>query len=94
MGYLYYLQIGDLVNPTMTTTERTVLTLNMRQLLVNVIGMIFHVHGQNLEVEDSDPFASKNKLVSRSAHRTPNFTNPEYFVCLLFEYCFQIKVLN
>ena len=23
-------------------------------------------------------------LLSRSAHRTPNFTNPEYFVCLLF----------
>ena len=32
--------------------------------------------------------------ISRSAHRTPNFTNPEYFVCLLFEYFFQIKVLN
>ena len=32
--------------------------------------------------------------LSRSAHRTPNFTNPEYFVCLLFEYFFQIKVLN
>ena len=25
---------------------------------------------------------------------TPNFTNPEYFVCLLFEYFFQIKVLS
>ena len=61
MGYLYYLQIGDLVNPTITRTMKTVLTLNTRQLLVNVIGMIFHVHGQNLEVEDSDPFASKNK---------------------------------
>ena len=24
----------------------------------------------------------------------PNFTNPEYFVCLIFEYFFQIKVLN
>ena len=34
------------------------------------------------------------RLVSCSAHRTPNFTNPEYFVCLLFEYFFQIKVLN
>ena len=32
--------------------------------------------------------------ISRSAHRTPNFMNPEYFVCLLFEYFFQIKVLN
>ena len=32
--------------------------------------------------------------LSRSAHQTPNFTNPEYFVCLLFEYFFQIKVLN
>ena len=31
---------------------------------------------------------------SCSAHRTPNFTNLEYFVCLLFEYSFQIKVLN
>ena len=28
-----------------------------------------------------------------SAHRTPNFTNPEYFVCLFFQYFFQIKVL-
>ena len=27
-------------------------------------------------------------------HRKPNFRNPEYFVCLLFEYFFQIKVLN
>ena len=34
------------------------------------------------------------EFISRSAHRTPNFTNPEYFVCLLFEYFFQIKVLN
>ena len=33
-------------------------------------------------------------LLTRSAHRTPNFTNPKYFVCLLFEYFFQIKVLN
>ena len=29
-----------------------------------------------------------------SAHRKPNFTNPEYFDCLLFEYFSQIKVLN
>ena len=29
-----------------------------------------------------------------SAHWTPNFTNTKYFVCLLFEYFFQIKVLN
>ena len=35
-----------------------------------------------------------SQILSRSAHRTPNFTNPEYFVCLLFEYFFQIKVLN
>ena len=34
------------------------------------------------------------RLSSRSAHRTPNFTNPEYFACLLFEYFYQIKVLN
>ena len=33
-------------------------------------------------------------LLSHSAHLTPNFTNPEYFVFLLFEYLFQIKVLN
>jgi len=26
------------------------------------------------------------RYISRSAHRTPNFTNSEYFVCLLFEY--------
>ena len=25
-------------------------------------------------------------LVSRSAHRTPNFTNPKYFVCLLLSF--------
>ena len=31
-------------------------------------------------------------LISCSAHRTPNFTNPEYFVSLLFVYFFQIKV--
>ena len=31
------------------------------------------------------------QLLSRSAHQTPNFTNPEYFVCLLFEFFFQIK---
>ena len=24
-------------------------------------------------------------LLSRSAHRIPNFTNPEYFACLIFE---------
>ena len=24
----------------------------------------------------------------------PNFTNPEYFVCLLFKYFFHIKVLS
>ena len=35
-----------------------------------------------------------SKIISRLAHRTPNFMNPEYFVCLLFEYFFQIKVLN
>ena len=33
-------------------------------------------------------------LLSHSAHLTPNFTNPEYFVFLLFEYLFQIKVLD
>ena len=32
--------------------------------------------------------------ISRSAHHTPNFTNPDFFVYLLFEYSFQIKVLN
>ena len=34
------------------------------------------------------------QTLSRSAHQTPNFTNPEYFVYLLFEYFFQIKVLD
>ena len=27
-----------------------------------------------------------SKLITRSAHRTPNLTNPEFFVCLLFDY--------
>ena len=40
------------------------------------------------------PFFLVKKHISRSAHRTPNFTNPEYFGYLLFEYFFQIKVLN
>ena len=34
------------------------------------------------------------RLISCSAHRTPNFMNPEYFVCLFFEYFFQTRVLN
>ena len=38
------------------------------------------------------PFFSQ--LLSRSAHQTPNYTNPEYIVCLLFEVFFKIKVLN
>ena len=33
-------------------------------------------------------------LISRSAHRTPNFTNSDFFVYLLFECFFQKKVLN
>ena len=33
-------------------------------------------------------------LFSRSAHRTPNFMNPESFAYLLFEGFFQLKVLN
>ena len=33
-------------------------------------------------------------MISRSAHRTHNFTNPEYFVCLLLEYFFQVSILN
>ena len=37
---------------------------------------------------------SKTRQISCSAHRTPNFTNPEYFVCLLLEYFFQIEFLN
>ena len=37
-----------------------------------------------------EPYVSCKQL-SRSAHRTPNFTNPKHFVCLLFEYFFQIK---
>ena len=36
----------------------------------------------------------ENLHLSRSAHRTPNFTNHKFFVYLLFEYFFQIKVLN
>ena len=32
--------------------------------------------------------------LSRSAHWTPNFKNPNFFVYLLFEYFFQIRVLN
>ena len=69
MGYLYYLQIGELVNPTITKTMKTVLTLTSRQLLVNVIGMIFHVHGQNLKVEDSGaefvvPFSSHSSSLA------------------------------
>ena len=36
----------------------------------------------------------KRRVISRSAHRTPNFTNSKHFVSLLFEYFFQIKVLN
>ena len=39
-------------------------------------------------------FGQFSKTLSRSAHRIPNFTNPAYFVCLLYEYFFQIKVLN
>ena len=31
-----------------------------------------------------------SRNISRSAHQTPHFANPEYFVCLLFEYFFQI----
>ena len=34
------------------------------------------------------------KLLSRSAHQTPNSTNPKIFVYLLLEYFFQIKVFN
>ena len=29
-----------------------------------------------------------------SAHRTSNYMSPKYFVCLLFEYFFQTKVIN
>ena len=35
--------------------------------------------------------ARRGEFKVSSAHRTPNFTNPEYIVCLLFEYSFQIK---
>ena len=56
----------------------------------------------NLRVEANPSGSQKKKIaseinsrqLSRSAHRTPNFTNPEFFVYLLFEYFFQIKVLN
>ena len=34
-------------------------------------------------------FWNRSNFVSHSAHRTPNFTNPEYFVCLLLEYFFR-----
>ena len=35
-----------------------------------------------------------SRVLSRSGHRTPNSTNPKFFVYSLFEYFFQIKVLN
>ena len=39
-----------------------------------------------------DTSSIKNlSLISRSAHRTPNFMNPEYFVCLLFKHFFPIQ---
>ena len=37
---------------------------------------------------------NRDKCIPRSTHRTPNFTNPEYFVSLLFEYFFQEKGLD
>merc|ERR1712083_1074666 len=36
-------------------------------------------------------FKKISLILSRSAHRTPNFTNPKFFICLLFKYFFQIK---
>ena len=45
-----------------------------------------HCKCQNQHITQDD--------LSRSANRTTNFKNPEYFVCLLIEYFFQIKVLN
>ena len=42
----------------------------------------------------SGDYWSKIWFLSRSAHRTPNFSNSEYFDNLFFEYCFMIKVLN
>ena len=45
-------------------------------------------------IHDSTIFlnSSFELSLSRSAHRTPNFTNPEFFVCLLFVYFFPMKV--
>ena len=34
------------------------------------------------------------RYLSHSAHQTPNYTNPEHLVCLLFEYFFQKKVIK
>ena len=35
-----------------------------------------------------------NKILASIMYLMPRSANPEYFVCLLFEYFFQIKVLN
>ena len=59
-----------------------------------VIGKIQKVRCATFKIKYFFQVGLSNQLCIRSAHQTPNFTNPEYFVCLLFEYFFQIKVLN
>ena len=59
-------------------------------ILAFCISCVFSIEiDQNIETdsdqEDSDVSFGKYNILSRSAHQTPNFTNPEYFVCLLFE---------
>jgi hypothetical protein len=57
-------------------------------------------HGKYIQTQDtvgnSSIWSNKKSrfrlFFSRSANRTPNFTNLELFVYFLFEYFFQIKV--
>ena len=47
-------------------------------------------NNQNVDPPPMSEFPGKNyQLISLSAHRIPNLTNSEFFVCLLFEYFFQ-----
>ena len=43
-------------------------------------------HVQFDEIFQFKFLSCSRQLISSSVHRTPKFTNPEYFFCLLFEY--------
>ena len=77
-----------------TLFSKMILTYKLLNLERTLMYQNFLYDKVLFDAEVAEKRLNSTYKTSRSAHRTPNFTNPDFFVYLLFEHFFQMKALN